>query len=67
MGVGADDEIQVFNSQAQLVQTGLDMAKHGLMTRIDQHPGGTVNKVGIAIVGTHGLPQKSMQIVGYLH
>jgi hypothetical protein len=32
-----------------------------------QHPGGTVDEIGIAVVGGHGLPNKGMKFVEYFH
>jgi hypothetical protein len=43
------------------------MVKHGPMTRIDQYAFRAVNKVTVAIVGGHGLPDECVDIVYYFH
>lgn len=43
------------------------MVEQSAVARVNQHPGGAVNKIGIAVVGGHGLPNKGMKILEYVH
>jgi len=43
------------------------MVEQSAVARVNQHPGGAVNKIGIAVVGGHGLPNKGMKVVEYVH
>ena len=67
MGVGADYQINVRDCQPQLLEALRNMVEQSAVARVDQHPGGAVNEIGIAVVGGHGLPSKGMQVVEYFH
>ena len=43
------------------------MVEQSAVARVNQHPGGAVNEIGIAVVGGHRLPNKGMKVVEYVH
>ena len=43
------------------------MAEQSAVTRVYQHPGRAVNEIGIAVVGSHGLPNEGIKVVEYVH
>jgi hypothetical protein len=67
MGVSADYQIDVADCKVQLPETLLHMAEQSAVAGVDQHPFGPVNEIGIAVVGSHGLPYKGMKLVECFH
>jgi hypothetical protein len=67
MGVGADDQIDVFRFKPQIPQARLDMTEQGAVAGVDQDPGRTINEIGIAIVACHGLPDEGVKVIYNLH
>jgi hypothetical protein len=43
------------------------MVEQSAVTWINQHPAGSVDKIGIAVVGSHGLPNEGVKITEYIH
>ena len=67
MGMRADDQIDVRDCQLKLLEALRNRVEKSAVARVDQHPGGAVNKIGIAVIVGHGLPNKGMQVFEYFH
>jgi hypothetical protein len=63
MGMGTYDQFDIFKSEFQFHQSFLHVVKQVAVARIDEHSGGTVNQIGVAIIGGHGFPDKGVKIV----
>lgn len=43
------------------------MVEQSAVARVNQHPAGSVYEIGIAVVGSHGLPNKGVKIIEDIH
>jgi hypothetical protein len=53
MSVGTDYQTNVLQLYIQVFKSFSDMVKMLEVTRINENPGGAVDKIGIAIIGDH--------------
>ena len=67
VGMGAYDQPDVIKVDSTPQKTVLHMIKEFAVTGVDEHAGGSIDQIAVAIVGGRRPPDKSMHVIGNLH
>jgi hypothetical protein len=67
MTVRANDQVDGVGGDSQRVQTSLDVIEQRPVTGVDQDALWAVDKIGVAIVAGHRLPEKCVEVVVDFH